>query len=78
MSDADIKTKYSGRNFTEAEMEILLKLERLELTVSALKESSEKYISRVEFEPVRRLVDGMVGVILLAFLGAVVALVIGQ
>ena len=69
-------SKYSGRGYSEAEVEILLKLERLETEFSLYRKESAKFVSRHEFEPVQRLVYGMVGVILLAFMGALVVLVI--
>lgn len=37
---------------------------------------SEHYVSRVEFEPIRRIVYGLVGIILVAVAGAVVSLVL--
>jgi Na+/H+ antiporter NhaC len=37
-----------------------------------------QYVTRNEFNPVKSIVYGMVGVILLAVLGALVALVVGQ
>ena len=36
----------------------------------------EKYVSKVEFEPIKNIVYGLVGTILLAFIGAVISLVI--
>ena len=67
---------YRARGYSEAEVEILLKLEQLKAEVHQLKEAAGKYVSRAEFEPIQKIVYGMVGFILLAFIGAVVALVI--
>jgi len=72
----DEGTRYRGRGYSEAEVEILLRLGRLESEIAQIREASGKYVRREEFDPVQRLVYGMVGVILLAFLGAIVALVI--
>ena len=38
---------------------------------------STHYISKEEFEPIKRIVYGMVGLILVAVVGALVALVVG-
>lgn len=38
---------------------------------------SQNYVSKEEFEPVRKIVYGLVGLILIAVVGALVALVIG-
>lgn len=67
---------YQGRGYTVGEVEILLKIGALEMEVRALKENSLRYVGRAEFEPVQRLVYGMVGVILLAVVGAIVTLVL--
>ena len=62
------------KEYTQGEVQILLEIADLKQEVKQLKEA--KYIRREEFEPVQRLVYGMVGIILIAFLGAVIALVI--
>jgi len=38
---------------------------------------SNSYVSKEEFEPVRKIVYGLVGLILVAVVGALVALVVG-
>ena len=67
--------KTNTKNFSAAEVEILLELQSLRLEMVQLRESTQKNVSRVEFEPIQRLVYGMVGVVLLAFATGVVALV---
>lgn len=67
--------KTDTKNFSAAEVEILLELQSLRLEMVQLRESTQKNVSRVEFEPVQRLVYGMAGVVLLAFAVGVVALV---
>lgn len=64
----------SNKEYSLGEVQILLEIAELKAEVKQLKEA--KYVRREEFEPVQKLVYGMVGVILLAFLGAVVALVL--
>lgn len=63
-----------NKEYTLGEVQILLEIAELKLEVKQLKEA--KYVRREEFEPIQKLVYGMVTVILVAFLGAVVALVI--
>ena len=67
--------KTDTKNFSAAEVEILLELQSLRLEMVQLRESTQKNVSRVEFEPIQRLVYGMVGVVLLAFVTGVIALV---
>lgn len=43
---------------------------------ATLKENDTKYVSQKEFDPVRRIVYGLVSLILVAVVGAVVAIVI--
>ena len=70
-----IVNEYKNRGYSEAEMEILLRLVRLEVEVHQLTTGVALYVRRDEFKPVQQLVYGMVGVVLLAFVGALVALV---
>ena len=48
----------------------------IEYLVKRSDEDSRNYVERKEFEPVRNLVYGLVGLILVAFVGAIIALVI--
>lgn len=66
--------QYAQKGYSLAEVDILLKLANLETEVRLLREA--KYVRREEFEPVQKLVYGMVGLILVSFLGAVIALVV--
>ena len=67
---------YVQKGYSGAEVEILLKLERLEIEVKTLRDSENKYIRREEFEPIQKLVYGLVSIILIGFIGAVFALVV--
>ena len=40
------------------------------------KNIKECYVSKIEFDPIKRLVFGAVGLILVAFIGAIIALVV--
>lgn len=56
---------------------LLTKIEYIEKEVSKISEKLEKdYVTQDQFAPVSKIVYGMVSVILLAVIGAVVALVI--
>lgn len=46
------------------------------MDIKFFKELKELFVTRDEYEPTRKIVHGMVAAILLAFVGAVVALVI--
>ena len=67
---------YNQKGYSGAEVEILLKLERLETEVKNFRESAAKYVRIEEFLPIQRLVYGMVGLILTGFLVAIIALVV--
>lgn len=55
---------------------ILTKVEYIEAEIKAIKEKLEKeYVTTDMFEPVQKIVYGLVSVILLAVIGAVVALI---
>jgi len=68
------RTKYDGQLDTA----LLRKdLEYIKNEVSNLRSDiHDGYITKTEFEPVQRLVYGMVGIILVAVVGALIALVI--
>lgn len=68
--------RYQERNYTQAEVEILLKLERLDEKFVQLKDLAEKYVTKEQFHPIQKLVYGLVGLILIAFAGALILLVI--
>ena len=67
------REEYKTQGFSKAEVEILVKLARIEERVEII---CKNYVSRKEFEPVQRIVYGMVGVILVGVFVAIVALVI--
>ncbi|MFZ2992533.1 MAG: hypothetical protein WA061_02345 [Microgenomates group bacterium] len=67
---------YLQKGYSKAEVEILLKLERMETKMESFEEAKKSYIRREEFEPIKQIVYGMVGIILIGFIGAVIALVI--
>ena len=76
MDKALMDLSNTSKGYTAGEMEILTQLARLEEQVKQIKESAVMYVRREEFAPIQKLVYGMVGVILLAFIGALVALVV--
>jgi hypothetical protein len=67
------KQDFNERGFTAAEVEILVRLERMSEKLDTI---SADYVKRMEFEPVQKLVYGLVGVVLIAVVGAIVALII--
>ena len=53
------------------------KLNFIMQSVKDIKQDLEKnYVTRMEFEPIKKIIYGLIGVILLAVVGAMVALVI--
>ena len=53
-------------------------LERMQKDLRDLKdESRDQYVTKIQFEPIQRLVYGMVGLILIAVITALMAIVIG-
>ena len=58
---------------------IVVKLENIQEDVRDIKRQLEgNYVTRDQFEPIRKIVYGMVSVILLAVVGALVAIVVQQ
>ena len=79
MPPIDDKTSHAERSeYTHGEVEILMRIERLEAEIRAYRDQATNYVRKEEFQPIRMIVYGMVGVILLAFLSAIVVLVIRQ
>ena len=71
-------TKDIGRITTDVAV-ILNKVDYIQSEVRGIKTQLEgEYVTKDRFQPVERIVYGMVGTILLAVLGAVVALVINK
>lgn len=72
--------EYEDKGYSEAEVEILLTLNTLKNDVEVLKKVVEAtptdYVKRAEFEPIQKLVYGVVALILVAVMSGVVALVI--
>jgi len=53
-------------------------LERMQQDLKELKhESREQYVTKTQFEPIQKLVYGMVGLVLVAVVTAILAIVIG-
>ena len=53
-------------------------LERMQRDLKDLKdESREQYVTKTQFEPVQRLVYGMVGLVLIAVITALMAIIVG-
>lgn len=80
------------RGYSEGEVEILKQLAEMKVEIETLKEAKfirreefdafvstykeAKHVRRDEFEPIQKIVYGMVGLILVAFLTAVIGLVV--
>lgn len=64
---------YAEKGYTEAEVEILIELTKLRSSVDTV---AKDYVKRSEFEPIQKLVYGVVGLILIAVMSGVVALVL--
>lgn len=68
------------KRYSQGELDILVAINRLESEVALLRRNEAKYLLRAEFEikfdPIQKLVYGMVGLILVAFVGGVIALVL--
>ena len=69
----DSHQEYKAKGYSEAEVEILLALNTLQNNQN---EILKHYVRKSDFEPVRNLVYGMVGLILVAFASALIVLVI--
>ena len=76
----NVDQEYKAKGYSEAEVEILLTLNTLKNEVDRLKKFVEAtptdYVRRAEFEPIQKLVYGVVALILVAVMSGVVALVI--
>jgi len=56
---------------------ILTKVNYIESEIKAIKEKLEKeYVTQDEFEPIRKVVYGLVSLILLSVVGAIIALIL--
>lgn len=63
----------------KSESPVSVKLDWIQKDITEIKEKLERdYVTRQEFNPVKNVVYGMVSTMLLAVLGAIVALVIKQ
>jgi hypothetical protein len=77
-------TKYTKADLLELEMKNLIKQNGddhkviLEQIKSINKKLDESFVTKDEFDPVRNVVYGLVGMLLVAVLGAIVKLVIIQ
>lgn len=74
------KTSISNINTNAQNIDVIAtKIEYIARDVSDIKSKlDEQYVTLDQFEPVKKIVYGMVSVILLAVIGAIVALVIKQ
>lgn len=73
MPNGNPKDKYAGKNYSEAELEILVNIELLKNDVAELKDNS---VSKAEFLPIKLLVYGASAMILTGVFGALIALVV--
>jgi len=75
-----VDQEYKAKGYSEAEVEILLAINTLQSDVETLKKAVEAtptdYVKREEFEPIRKLVYGVVALILVAVASGLIALVI--
>ena len=67
-----------GANVEETLREVSERLVRIETSLEQLKKREDRYVSRLEFEPVKRIVYGMVGLILTSVVGALLGLILLQ
>ena len=74
LPEKEIENTYRGRGYSAEAVEILLQIAELRFDVQQIKDA--KFIRREEFDPIQRIVYGMVALILIAFLGGLIALVI--
>ena len=74
LPEREIENTYRGRGYSAEAVEILLQIAELRFDVQQIKDA--KFIRREEFDPIQRIVYGMVALILIAFLGGLIALVI--
>lgn len=68
--------EFEKKGYSKAEVEILVKLTRLETELKNLTKKTETFVTKDEFAPIQRLVYGVVGVILVAVVGGIIALVV--
>jgi hypothetical protein len=61
------------KGYSKAEVEILVALSKLETNQNII---IQNYVKRTEFEPVQRIVYGLVALFLMAVAGGIIALVI--
>ena len=53
-------------------------LERMQIDLKEIKkESGERYVTKEQFEPIQKLVYGMVGLVLVAVITALMAIIVG-
>lgn len=66
---------------TETSLDVVLtEINYIKKDIGEIKDSvadlKDSFITRAEFEPIKNVVYGMVGLVLISFLGAIIALVI--
>jgi len=71
-----IQQDYKAKGYSEAEVEILLSINTLNSKVGAIEKNQLDYIKKSEFDPVQKIVYGLVGVILVAVASGVIAMVL--
>ncbi len=77
LPEKEIENTYRGRGYSAEAVEILLQIAELRFSVQQIKDS--KFVSHDEFDakfdPVQRIVYGMVALVLIAFVSGLIALV---
>jgi hypothetical protein len=75
-----MKRNITTNNTTTENIDVIAtKLDYIQRDIVEIKQKLEsEYVTQDEFEPVKKIVFGIVGVVLLAVIGALVALVLRQ
>jgi thiosulfate reductase cytochrome b subunit len=68
-----LKDDYMRKGYTKAEVDILVKLATIETNQTTI---LKNYVRKDQFEPVQRLVYGLVALVLIAVMSGLIALVL--
>lgn len=69
------QTEYEDKGYTRAEVDILLAVREIKINQDII---LNNYVKRDEFEPVQKVVYGLVGLVLVAVTSGMIALVVVQ
>lgn len=73
---AELGNSEKIKEFTAGEVAILIRMERLEIEMKTMRREMGKFVTMEKFEPVQKIVYGMAGFVLFAFLSGIVVLII--